>query len=210
MPKSRCDDKWEQWEEEVGKALFEMKSTDHVEPGKEIKNYWVFMPSFLHLFFFSPIRIISGRSVLLSIVARVPHDLFHRGPRRQRRAHRCRSGTASHLRTAAPTLPRPQGSFAGLKCPLITQRLLKCTGGVAVWRPYRLLVYFPSGGERDIIYLICALFVNNISLSVEIPKSKKIGLSHFHQLDYVACWRKRKEMWEVVNCNNGRIKEKID
>lgn len=145
---------------------------------------------FIHHFSLFSVRIISSRSVancwLFStwFISLLPMDTSNRPISLNLHAC-CKSITPVHVAslTATKLIPRAEMPFNYR----VSIKMHSARGGT-IWRQYCLPVYFPTRDVGDIIYLISALFVNNILLSVKFKI--KYPLSNFHQLDYVACrWK---------------------
>lgn len=137
------------------------------------------------------VRIISSRSFVNCwpftawFISLLPIDTSIRPISPNLHVH-CKNITLLHgsinAQTATELIPRAEMPFNYQ----VSIKMHSARGGT-IWRQYCLPVYFPTRDVWDIIYLISALFVNNILLSLKF-KIKNL-LSNFHQLDYVACRR---------------------
>lgn len=149
-------------------------------------------------------RIISSRSVLLSIVGCLPHDLFHYRPQIAAAAGlslHISAKTTSDAQTATKLIQRAEMPFN--YCMSIKMR------GGTVWRQYCLGVYSPTRDMCDIIHLIAALFINNILLSVKFKTQKLVYRIFINGITWPA-GENRKEMWELVKCKMRQIKKQAD
>lgn len=153
-------------------------------------------------------RIISSRSVLLSIVGCLPHDLFHYRPQVAAAGlslYICKIITSVHSRVDAQTATK---LIQRAEMPFNYWVSIKMHGGT-IWRQYCLGVYFPTRDVCDIIHLIAALFVNNHLFSGTFKTQESVYRIFINGITWPAEENKH-EIWKLVKCKVGGIKKQAD